>query len=826
MRNERASFACERRERIVRRFSAFASGWAGILALWLGVFALDGRLTGEAFAAAGAMLAALAVTGRFLTATPAPAAVLPATVAACIGLGLGALWLGSAGGASGEVIAFLLLALDLLAALVFAWGWPAEFVVVVSTLVPYLVVRDRLPQFVPPLEFGAAVASGSLIALGIAEALARDIRQVMRRRLAQEEALTALQTSRDAYRDLAERMPDMIWRCDLEGRLTYVNEAFGLFFGRPRTDIVGRRADDHWTAHAANPVLAALLAAPPGADTPLRVQCRTPRGPRWVEVRISPVEDEDGTVTGFRGVSRDIQERYDAEEALRASEERFRSSFDHASIGMVVVSLDGCIMEANRAFAAMLGHASQDLIGRRMETLAHPADVAPVRAEVQRLATGAIRSFEIEKRYLHRDGHVVWSLLACSLTRDTRDWSGHVIAQVQDVSARKAAEQALRESEARYRGLVESQHELIVRLDSQGRFTFINEAYAAAVGQPAAALLGVSFVGFVHPDDHPRVADMISTMMQPPHRAYVEVRNYMTQGERWIGWEAGVVVDEAGRIFEAQAIGRDVTEQHETTAALQASVAELRQSEERLRLLARRLTAIREEERKRLGFDLHDDVCQELTGVGILVGSLRLKVGSVPPEVDAEFARVGSYIDEVVEHLRVVARELRPLLLREVGLVGGLRALAAGVASSTLAVSVDLGTRIPRLDEETEISVYRIAQEALTNAVRHAGAATIVVALTAADGILSLSVRDDGCGFDPAARPATALGLASMEERALALGGRLDVRSEPGTGTTVALSCPVAARRPGPLTEPAGSSPTRSSSRPSGATTPPGAVRD
>jgi signal transduction histidine kinase len=260
--------------------------------------------------------------------------------------------------------------------------------------------------------------------------------------------------------------------------------------------------------------------------------------------------------------------------------------------------------------------------------------------------------------------------------------------------------------------------------------------------------------------------------------------------------------------------------------ALQESMAELRRSEEKLRLLAQRQAVIREEERKRLGFDLHDDVCQELVGVGILVESLRRKLAPMPAEHAAEFNRVVGYLGEVVEHLRLLARELRPMLLRDLGLDGTLRSLAEGMSSATLQVVTEFASEIPRLDEELEVTVYRVAQEALANAVRHAGAHRITIVIAIVDGQVTLEVRDDGRGFDPSHRPLVALGLASMEERALALGGRFEVRSQPGQGTTVELACPLDGRTPGRLREPAAPSPTRSSSPPSAATTPRSAARD
>jgi signal transduction histidine kinase len=105
-------------------------------------------------------------------------------------------------------------------------------------------------------------------------------------------------------------------------------------------------------------------------------------------------------------------------------------------------------------------------------------------------------------------------------------------------------------------------------------------------------------------------------------------------------------------------------------------------------------------------------------------------------------------------------------------------------------------TPIPRLGEDVEVAVYRIAQEAITNAVRHASAKEIVVTLAAADGVLSVEVRDDGCGFEVKARQRDALGLVSMEERALAVGGKLQVSSTPGRGTAIVLTCPLIRRVP------------------------------
>jgi two-component system NarL family sensor kinase len=281
-------------------------------------------------------------------------------------------------------------------------------------------------------------------------------------------------------------------------------------------------------------------------------------------------------------------------------------------------------------------------------------------------------------------------------------------------------------------------------------------------------------------------------MLGPPYRGEVEVRSRTVTGWRWLEWEASAIRDADGSVLEGQATGRDVTERRRAQDALQASLEELRKSEEKLRLLAQRQVAVREEERKRLSYDLHDDVCQELVGVAILIEAVLGRIVASPPDVASDLARATGYIKEVVEHLRVLSRELRPMLLHDLGLEGSLRSLATGLSSRTTTVRAVFASDIPRLEEADEVTIYRIAQEAVSNAIRHAGARFVTVSLAIADARLVLDVRDDGGGFDVVhAEPIHALGLASMEERAQALSGRLVVRSQRGAGTSITLDCPI-----------------------------------
>ena len=199
--------------------------------------------------------------------------------------------------------------------------------------------------------------------------------------------------------------------------------------------------------------------------------------------------------------------------------------------------------------------------------------------------------------------------------------------------------------------------------------------------------------------------------------------------------------------------------------------------------------AAQEAERHRIARELHDEVGQGLTAV--LLG-LQRAAADAPPELAADLRTVQETARASLHEVREVARRLRPGLLQDLGLVSALSALATDVSTSTGAVvdrSFDPG--LPPLSEEQELVLYRVAQEALTNAARHAGARNVRMQLAADEGGVELSVADDGRGLSGAAEGS---GLRGMRERALLVGGRLSVRS-PGAagGTEVRLRVPVRA---------------------------------
>ena len=214
----------------------------------------------------------------------------------------------------------------------------------------------------------------------------------------------------------------------------------------------------------------------------------------------------------------------------------------------------------------------------------------------------------------------------------------------------------------------------------------------------------------------------------------------------------------------------------------------LERLEDERRRSAQGALAAQERERLRVSRELHDGVGQRLTGVLL---RLQRMEAQIPEAVRGEVAQLRDEVRASLQEVRATVRRLRPEALDDLGLSSALVALAQDMARGTpLAIERRFDGALDDLGEPLELAVYRIAQEALTNTVRHAGAGRVELLVVRGGGTLRLCVSDDGRGFDPAATPA-GVGLTGMRERALLVDGRLTVQARPGAGVAITLEAPA-----------------------------------
>jgi len=353
--------------------------------------------------------------------------------------------------------------------------------------------------------------------------------------------------------------------------------------------------------------------------------------------------------------------------------------------------------------------------------------------------------------------------------------------------ARHEALAGLREAEHRLESGAELAGLGYYEVDMDARVMYADDRLRGICGVPRERQGGLQTLEFwlerLHPEDRPRVLHMREEMHSGRlDRLSVEYRYlHPTHGERWISHLAGAATrDPAGRALRTYGVLHDITVG--------------RRAETELRDLSQRLIRAHEEERALLARELHDDLTQRLALLAINVGRAEL-AAPAGPQADA-MKTVREELAHLSEDIHSLAYQLHPSVLNELGLAEALRTECERIGRrSPIQISAELDAFPAVLAKDAALCLFRVAQEALNNVIRHARARAASVVLLQRDRGLRLTVRDDGAGFDPEKDRGRHLGLASMRERVRAVNGTLDIESAPGRGTTIVAWVPLEGAR-------------------------------
>jgi two-component system, cell cycle sensor histidine kinase and response regulator CckA len=302
----------------------------------------------------------------------------------------------------------------------------------------------------------------------------------------------------------------------------------------------------------------------------------------WLRTHGHAVRDARGRVQYYEGVAEDITAHRRAEAELRESEERFRSTFEDASIGMALQDLTGQYLRVNAAFCRMVGRTEAELLAMSWQALTHPSDVE--REIEQRLLAGDAGVSPVEKRYLHRDGHVVWASVSAALVRDNAGRALHFIVQAQDISARKQAEETLRDSEERYRLLAEHVTDVIWVFDRHLHLTYISPSVTRLRGYSVQEVLDQTLEERLTPASlavaMAALREELEMEQQPdgdPFRARtLELELPRKDGSTvWTEMQISLLRDAEGRLSGFIGVSRDITERRRAEGMLRLQAAAL-----------------------------------------------------------------------------------------------------------------------------------------------------------------------------------------------------------------------------------------------------------
>lgn len=446
------------------------------------------------------------------------------------------------------------------------------------------------------------------------------------------------------------------------------------------------------------------------------------------------------------------------------------------------------VTRVNDAMLAQYGASAASFIGRTPADFYAHDPVAGRRAWREFFNVGQYRSETDERRIdgtpIRIDGEYM-----VLFTADGRI-AGHFGVQ-RDVTERYAAEQALRDSEARYAAAFRlSPFRLTINRLDDGRFLEVNEAFLQDLNRTREEVIGRTSVELGLWADPGMREQYIQRLRAEGTIVDFEFAGYEKGARREITQLSSTIIELQGTAC-VLTIAHDVTDRRLAEESAEAS-------RQQLRALATRLQQVREDERRALSREIHDELGQVLTGVTL---DLAWALSHLPASAAAERARLTDALDRVGGAMTVVRRiaaALRPAMLDDLGLVAALEWQAQQFARlSAVRTTVQLPASDPPLSHDARTTVFRIVQEALTNIARHSGAHAVHVEMTADPAHVEVVVRDDGRGITAAElEDRRSLGLLGQHERAIAAGGSLTVSRRATGGTEVRLSLPTVGTTP------------------------------
>lgn len=579
----------------------------------------------------------------------------------------------------------------------------------------------------------------------------------------------AMKNSEGKYRKLVENIRVMVYQFDPKTyKATYVNSAVKKIFGYTSEEWLSVPGLWGKTVHPDDKerTLAEFTESLKKSENTVMYYriIRKDGVIRWLEDHTSFGKDQQGNVISADGVIYDITERKRAEKALRESEEKYRMLYELTPVMMHSIDRNGKLVSVSNYWLEFLGYERGEVIGRRSTDFLTASSSRYAQEEVlpMFMQTGVCK--DIEYQFVKKNGEVLDTLLSAIAERDPSGQIVRSLAVIIDISKSKRAEEAVQESEKRFRLLSEVSFDGIA-VTENGVFLEVNKEFACIFGYEPSEIIGKHLSKLVAPEHFDDVLQKIYSGYDKVYETVVIRKD----GTRFPVEVSGRTFPYKNRILRISAV-RDITERKE---------------------LEKSLIDIEERERQRIGHDLHDSLGQLLTGIAFKIQTIESRLEELSLDEAKDAARISSLVEQAKEQVSRLARGLSPVEIDSEGLTAALERLASYTEKMFGIPCVFMCDNLISVHDKTAVAqLFRIAQEAVTNSVKHGKPGRIDISLANENGKIIMSIKDDGTGIPEKPELTNGMGLKIMHYRASVINASLDIRrgNDGGTVVTCAIS--------------------------------------
>jgi len=480
----------------------------------------------------------------------------------------------------------------------------------------------------------------------------------------------------------------------------------------------------------------------------------------------------------------EIKVRMETEKQLSDSEKKYRSLVETARDVIYTLSTDGIITSINPAFESLTGWRRENWIGNNFAPLVHPDDL-PIALDVFAKVLQGENPPIFELRIKRRDGE----FLIVEFVKTPRYYDGQIVGVLgiaRDATSRKKAEQKLLENEKLLANAQQLAHigswEWEIASNKIHWSEELYRIYGTTPDKFEATL--DAYLNHIHPDDRNIVRKNVERTLQTYESFRSEYRIVHDNGTiRTVEGRGEVILNEANKPLKLRGTCQDITERKER--------------DEAMRSLAKRVVDAQEEERRRIARDLHDNICQQLSAIKLHISGVEEKLANKGTKSFDELQNIKKLVSRTIKDIRSLSSNLRPSTLDDLGLATALQLLCREF-EEMYHIKIQFesdGVEKSTFNGHRETALYRIAQEALMNVVKHAQASKVIVRLKAEPSSAIMVVQDDGKGFEEGRQlprsDKSGYGLMNMKERAQLLGGTFKITSALNRGTILYLNIPL-----------------------------------